>query len=88
MIKHYELHGAGCKGCLKKITNTLIRLPEVTRIVSIDLHSITIGFVDSVLFVDLQILNSNFDGSFWLSQRPDIINFILLDEPIFAKNFL
>ena len=87
MTKTYQIHGAGCNGCLKKITKAISTLPEVKQIVGIELDSIIIQFQDSFEYIDINILNQAFDGSrFWLSVVPHIINFELVSEPIFDKS--
>jgi hypothetical protein len=86
MTKTYQIHGAGCNNCLTKISDIIIDLPEVDRIVGIDMDSIAIRFKDYLDYVDINILNQAFGyGSYCLTVVPHIINFELVSEPTFEK---
>jgi hypothetical protein len=86
MTKTYQIHGAGCDGCLKKISFVLIHLPEVEHIISIDTDSIVIRFKEYLEYVDIDILNQAFaDGNYWLTEMPHVINFELVPDPFFEK---
>jgi hypothetical protein len=86
MTKTYQIHGAGCEGCLKKISFALIHLPEVERINNIDSESVSIQFKDYLQYIDIDSLNQVFgDHSYWLTQVPHVINFELVPDPFFKK---
>jgi hypothetical protein len=86
MTTTYQIHGAGCNGCLQKISNAIIHLPEVEYITNIDLDSISIKFKEYIDYVDIDSLNLAFDGrQYWLSQMPHVINFELVPDPFFEK---
>jgi hypothetical protein len=85
MTKTYQIHGAGCNGCLKKISFALIHLPEVEHIISIDTDTIVIRFKDYLEYVDIDNLNEAFNGNYWLTQVPHVINFELIPDPFFEK---
>lgn len=86
MIKTYQIHGAGCNNCLKRITKAINNLLQVKQITSIDLDTITIRFSDQLKYVDINKLNQVFDGRYWVTVVPHFINFELVPEPIFEKS--
>jgi copper chaperone CopZ len=80
MTKTYQIHGAGCNNCLRKITNTLINLPEVKSVKNVDLDSIIIKFKDYLEYIDIDELNLAFENTrFYLTKVPHIINFELVE---------
>jgi hypothetical protein len=82
MTKTYQIHGAGCKNCLKTISNTVSQLSEVKKILNIDINSIVIIFDDAIEYINIDNLNNAFNSSnYWLSQMPNNINFVLVPDP-------
>jgi hypothetical protein len=82
MTKTYQIHGAGCKNCLKTISSRVSQLSEVKKILNIDINSIVIIFDNSIEYINIDNLNSAFYSSkYWLSQMPHNINFVLVPDP-------
>jgi copper chaperone CopZ len=83
MTQTYQVHGASCGGCLKKISNIITGLPEVNGIPNIDLDSITIEFKPSVTQIDIDYLNQAFGkSSYYLTKQSQDVNFELVDAAV------
>jgi hypothetical protein len=81
MTKTYQIHGACCDTCLKKISKGLLSLKEVKKILHIDLNSVVIIFHSPI-----NNINSAFvEDKFWLSQIPQSTNFIVAPRKMFSK---
>jgi copper chaperone CopZ len=85
MTNTYQIHGAGCNNCLKRISKAIMGLSHVKQVISIDFDSITISFDDRLEYIDINELNQGFNGRYWLTVVPHIINFELVLDPFFQK---